>query len=1064
MMFRSLLRFCWAGLLCALHSTLVVQAQVAWPEDVSGSCSESLEDVFESPIWAGVDSLCPAQFTYVDEVVEGACPQETLVNRIWTVMYCDSSDQHMQEIRLTDTSPPSLINDFGDGHFCASNLSEYYPILHDDCSSTLQGSVLFQDSVVLCQGVTQVNIALNIPDDCGNVLDTMYTVLLHDEEPPIIGSPLEDAMVECGDAVPLESPGYDDCGGLSLGVSDVQSFPEACGGSRLTRTFVLTDACGAQTSAVQVVDLVDTTPPWIVMPEDTEVPCPDLLVFDDVVVSDLCGEWTMEEAVDTVSVDCGLNLRRLVTATDACGNIATAEQTLVQVDTVSPVFTFVPMDLVLDCGSESPMGQMATATDSCSSVSVTMEQAEEPGSCPAEYKWIRTFMASDACGNTATAVQYISFVDTVPPAIAISSALEESLTVDCGTPISTSDILNQFEVEDDCSEWEFEASYSLSQGDCQGEGVQTFEFVATDACGNSATLSQDVQFIDVTAPMVSLVPSDVLLSCEEEMPQDAPVFEDLCSAVTIVLEEVQTPGVCEHSFELLQRWTGTDGCGNAASVERLISVQDTTPPTLSVPLVDMSILFDLGAPIGLEALPSATLDVSDNCDDNVTWEFADSLFASTDSTDCFQRSFTAADGCGNEASWTQLFFVYVQVDGCTDVDACNFNGLANVDDGSCLYVDALDVCGGDCAADVDADGICDDVDGCVGALDECGICNGPGDIYECGCTDIPTADCDCDGNQEDALGECGGSCEGDADADGICDDVDECVGALDECGICNGPGEIYECGCADIPTGDCDCDGNQLDACGSCNGPGDIYECGCADSPTGDCDCDGNQLDALEVCGGDCAADADADGICDDVDECVGTLDACGSCNGPGDIYECGCADIPTGGCDCDGNQLDALEICGGDCAADADADGICDDVDGCVGMLDQCGVCNGNGTECLGCTDPEACNYDSEASISDGTCTFPVMYFDCEGSLIPESLCGDGTSFDPESGTCLPDEECSPLEAACGPNTMWDDELALCVPEVMIGTSCYFDVDFDGVVGTTDLLEFLSAYAQACD
>ena len=59
----------------------------------------------------------------------------------------------------------------------------------------------------------------------------------------------------------------------------------------------------------------------------------------------------------------------------------------------------------------------------------------------------------------------------------------------------------------------------------------------------------------------------------------------------------------------------------------------------------------------------------------------------------------------------------------------------------------------------------------------------------------------------------------------------------------------------------------------------------------GDCDCDGNQLDALGECGGDCDADADADGICDDEDDCVGTLDACGVCNGPGAIYECGCDD-----------------------------------------------------------------------------------------------------------------------------------------------------------------------------
>ena len=32
----------------------------------------------------------------------------------------------------------------------------------------------------------------------------------------------------------------------------------------------------------------------------------------------------------------------------------------------------------------------------------------------------------------------------------------------------------------------------------------------------------------------------------------------------------------------------------------------------------------------------------------------------------------------------------------------------------------------------------------------------------------------------------------------------------------------------------------------------------------------GNQLDVLGVCGGDCAADSDDDGICDVVDECVG--------------------------------------------------------------------------------------------------------------------------------------------------------------------------------------------------
>ena len=93
------------------------------------------------------------------------------------------------------------------------------------------------------------------------------------------------------------------------------------------------------------------------------------------------------------------------------------------------------------------------------------------------------------------------------------------------------------------------------------------------------------------------------------------------------------------------------------------------------------------------------------------------------------------------------------------------------------------------------------------------VCDACGAIYECGCYDILEGDCDCDGNQLDALGECGGSCEADADDDGICDDVDPCD--CDSCGVCNGPAT---CGCSGIPSGDCDCNGNELDALGVCGG------------------------------------------------------------------------------------------------------------------------------------------------------------------------------------------------------------------------------------------------------
>ena len=202
-------------------------------------------------------------------------------------------------------------------------------------------------------------------------------------------------------------------------------------------------------------------------------------------------------------------------------------------------------------------------------------------------------------------------------------------------------------------------------------------------------------------------------------------------------------------------------------------------------------------------------------------------------------------------------------------------GCDKIEDGECdcdgNVDDALGVCGGDCLEDADGDGICDDEDACVGELDECGECNGPGAIFECGCDKIQDGACDCDGNVLDVLGECGGDCMADVDHDGICDDDDDCIGALDACGVCNGPGAVYECGCNDIQDGECDCFGSEEDAIG--------------------------------VCGGGCDFDMDFDGICDDEDPCIGTFDACGVCNGPGAIYPCGCTLCPVGDCDCNGNQ-----------------------------------------------------------------------------------------------------------------------------------------------------------------
>ena len=256
---------------------------------------------------------------------------------------------------------------------------------------------------------------------------------------------------------------------------------------------------------------------------------------------------------------------------------------------------------------------------------------------------------------------------------------------------------------------------------------------------------------------------------------------------------------------------------------------------------------------------------------------------------------------------------------------------------------------------------------------------------EQGCTDDDACNYDADATIED--GSCDFSCFG-CTFEIACNFDPQ---ATIEDGTC-----IFICpGCLDETA--CNYDPTALQDDESCEYPVDF----------GWCDCLGTiALDAIGICGGDCQADADFDGVCDDIDPCIGLFDECQVCNGPGAVYECGCFDIPEGDCNCIGNQLDALGICGGDCSADADFDGICDNIDNCVGAFDICGICNGPGeiylcgcdsTSCVGCTYEFACNYDPEATVADfDSCVFGT----CPGCT-DLNACNYNPTVTEDDGTC---------------------------------------------------------------
>ena len=248
-------------------------------------------------------------------------------------------------------------------------------------------------------------------------------------------------------------------------------------------------------------------------------------------------------------------------------------------------------------------------------------------------------------------------------------------------------------------------------------------------------------------------------------------------------------------------------------------------------------------------------------------------------------------------------------------DACITDIVVSDASGSSLPFE-----GGECVElpepscdDVDADGICDDIDDCVGDYDECGICNGDG---------IADGACDCDENVEDCTGECGGDA------------------VLDECGVCNGDNTS----CLDnvISLGAVSVSGVEVLYSSSVNISGFQFSItgatatgasgGAAEDAGFDVTIGQFAILGLSFTGASIPAGT---GLLTNLDI---------NYNQPGDLCLEGIVVSDPTGSTVDFDQSDCLSLP----CADIDADEICDHADDCLDAVDECGVCGGDGSTCL--------------------------------------------------------------------------------------------------------------------
>ena len=171
-------------------------------------------------------------------------------------------------------------------------------------------------------------------------------------------------------------------------------------------------------------------------------------------------------------------------------------------------------------------------------------------------------------------------------------------------------------------------------------------------------------------------------------------------------------------------------------------------------------------------------------------------------------------------------------------------------------------------------------------------------------------------------------------------------------------------------------------------------------------------------CNGNCINDSDADGICDELEVPGCTNPNASNYNNiatedDGTCIILGCTDQEACNWDSEANTYDESCFyaetyfdCNANCINDSDADGICDELEipGCTNP--NASNYNSNATDddgtciILGCTDQEACNYDDEANTDDESCIYAEMFYNCDGSCINDfDLDGECDEIDYDDG-----------------------------------------------------------------
>ncbi len=504
----------------------------------------------------------------------------------------------------------------------------------------------------------------------------------------------DDTTSRADDSTAIVQGLYGDCEPLTIAFVSRTTTGD-CGtspGFRIIRTFTITDQLGRIETCVRTNFVLDEEAPTFSCPSAPSGVCDidELAPYTNIQAFISAGGMADDNcAVDTSSfrhvgdqsngMSCPRTFTRTYAISDLCGNETTCTQSITIDDQVSPILT-CPTIPPLSCFAAVPdsydqlsdfVNDKGSAEDNCdlNDQSFSLLSETQSGTCPTTIT--RIYRIEDLCMNATTCTQTITVHDQTPPTLTCPQNLLFACKADLPDPYANyaAFMAASGSASDNCGidATTFSVDPDVVQpGTCPVVIMRTYRI--QDSCGNEGSCTQTITIDDDIAPSLTC-PAPSSYQCFGEVPAAYTTYaafvagggssSDNCGILesTFRLTNQELSGNCPYT--LTRTYSIEDSCENEATCVQVITIDDTTAPTIVCPPnSSVQCAGSQGSPYTtLAAFLAAGGQVDDNCGIVASTFALDATASSGSCPTTITRTYGISDSCGNRATCVQTLLI-----------------------------------------------------------------------------------------------------------------------------------------------------------------------------------------------------------------------------------------------------------------------------------------------------------------------------------------------------------------------------------------------------------------------